>query len=367
MNANQIAAKILYILHFSDFCQKLIHMTEQQFNPNSAARQDAGLFGLPFDADQSQIIIIPVEWELTVSYGKGTAGGPQAVREASMQMDLNNHDFPELWKAGIWMDEWPLHLRDLHDKMVPLADTIISAAEIGELDEHPKKFARLYEVIAQATQQKNLWLKERIKYWKAKGKIVGLLGGDHSIPLAYHQFFEEEGIRYGILMVDAHMDLRNAYEGFQYSHASIFYNVLQMKHVEKMVQVGIRDYCHEEAVFAASIPQRVKVFFDRDLRRQQFEGMNWKNQVDSILDFLPDQVYLSVDIDGLDPRLCPNTGTPVPGGLQFEELMYLINRVKESGKTVVGFDLCEVSPGADEWDGNVGSRVLFQLCGAAAI
>ena len=72
---------------------------------------------------------------------------------------------------------------------------------------------------------------------------------------------------------------------------------------------------------------------------------------------------MSVDIDGLDPVLCPNTGTPVPGGLQFEELMYLLNQIKESGKQVIGFDLCEVAPGDSDWDGNVGARVLFQLCG----
>lgn len=341
-------------------------MSELHFNPNSAALQDAGIFGLPFDADQSEHIIIPVEWELTVSYGKGTADGPAAIKGASAQIDLNNHDYPELWRSGIWMDEFPQHLKDLHHKLAPLAETIIAAAETGHLELKPKKYSGLYERIIEGTQLKNLWLKERIAYWKAKGKSVGLLGGDHSIPLAYHQYLMEAGQSYGVLMVDAHMDLRNAYEGFQYSHASIFYNVMQMNHVTSMVQVGIRDYCHEEAEFARTMPQRIKVYFDRSIRREQFEGRNWKEQVGEMLDFLPDKVYVSVDIDGLDPKLCPNTGTPVPGGLQFEELMYLLNKIKESGKEVVGFDLCEVSPGADEWDGNVGARVLFQLCGMAS-
>lgn len=341
-------------------------MSEHSFNPNAAALQDAGIFGLPFDAEQSQFIIIPVEWELTVSYGKGTADGPAAIKGASAQIDLNNHDYPNLWQSGIWMDEFPQHLKDLHHKLVPLAETIIAAAETGHLDRKPKQYSGLYDRISEGTQIKNSWLKERIAYWKSKGKTVGLLGGDHSIPLAYHQHLLEEGQNYGVFMVDAHMDLRNAYEGFQYSHASIFYNVLQMKHVTKMVQVGIRDYCHEEAEFMRSMPDRIKVFFDRDIRKEQYEGKSWKTQVEEMLDFLPQKVYISVDIDGLDPKLCPNTGTPVPGGLQFEELMYLLNRIKKSGKEVVGFDLCEVSPGADEWDGNVGARVLFQLCGTAS-
>ncbi len=81
---------------------------------------------------------------------------------------------------------------------------------------------------------------------------------------------------------------------------------------------------------------------------------------------LPPKVYISIDIDGLDPTLCPNTGTPVPGGLQYEEMIYLLNMIKESGKQIIGFDLCEVSPGNSDWDGNVGARVLFQLCGISA-
>jgi agmatinase len=76
-------------------------------------------------------------------------------------------------------------------------------------------------------------------------------------------------------------------------------------------------------------------------------------------------VHISVDIDGLDPKLCPNTGTPVPGGLEYEELVYLLNALKSSGRTIIGFDLCEVSPGDDDWDGNVGARLLFHLCGVA--
>ena len=90
--------------------------------------------------------------------------------------------------------------------------------------------------------------------------------------------------------------------------------------------------------------------------------------VDEMVAFLPDRVYLSIDIDALDPKLCPNTGTPVPGGLEYEELMYLLNRIREAGKDIVGFDLCEVSPSDNggDWDGNVGARVLFHLCGVAS-
>ncbi|HQQ12694.1 MAG TPA: arginase family protein, partial [Bacteroidales bacterium] len=171
---------------------------------------------------------------------------------------------------------------------------------------------------------------------------------------------------YGILQLDAHLDLRNAYEGFKYSHASIFYNALQFDAITKLVQVGIRDYCEEEADFVRSSNGRITVFYDRDIRKRMFEGSSWRELTDEMIAELPDKVYVSIDIDGLDPKLCPNTGTPVPGGLQFEELIYMLNRLKASGKEIIGFDLCEVAPGEDEWDGNVGARVLYQLIGLAA-
>ena len=99
-----------------------------------------------------------------------------------------------------------------------------------------------------------------------------------------------------------------------------------------------------------------------------FEGAKWKDIVDEMIAALPNKVYLSIDIDALDPKLCPNTDTPVPGGLEYEELMYLLNRIREAVKDIIGFDLCEVSPSSDggDWDGNVGARVLFHLCGVAA-
>jgi len=342
-------------------------MSEMNFNPSSAAVMDSGLFGLPFDENQSLIIIIPVPWELTVSYGKGAASGPKAIREASMQIDLYNHNYPELWKKGIWLDQFPDELSMLHIELRHQADAIIEAIEQGIDVETLPEFQQRYEQINAGTEKMQAWLFERIHFWRSQNKVVGLLGGDHSIPLAFHRLLSAEQEHYGILMVDAHLDLRNAYEGFRFSHASIFYNALQMNTVEKLVQVGIRDYCHEEVQFVRSNTERIKVFFDRDLRNEQYEGKRWQQQVDEMLALLPEKVYVSIDIDGLDPTLCPNTGTPVPGGLQYEELMYLLNRLFAANKEIVGFDLCEVSPGADgQWDGNVGARVLFQLCGLAS-
>jgi agmatinase len=93
-----------------------------------------------------------------------------------------------------------------------------------------------------------------------------------------------------------------------------------------------------------------------------YGGVNWSTLADSIVEELPENVYISFDIDGLDPKLCPGTGTPVPGGFEFDQVVHLISKVVSSGKKIIGFDLNEVSPGTTDWDANVGARLLFQLC-----
>ncbi len=207
-----------------------------------------------------------------------------------------------------------------------------------------------------------------------KGKIVGLVGGDHSTPLGLIKALGEKYKKFTILHIDAHRDLRKAYEGFTYSHASIMYNVLkEVKSVEKIVQVGIRDEGEDESKLLHS-DKRLTGFSERNIRVGQFAGETWIEQVDKILENLYQRkVYISFDIDGLKQEYCPSTGTPVPGGLEFTEAMYLLESLSESGAEVIGFDLNEVSPGkmpqkdyAESWDANVGARVLYKLCGLVA-
>ena len=338
----------------------------KDFNPNSAAQSDAGIFGLPFTAEESQIIIVPVPWEVTVSYGGGTSQGPETVFDASMQVDLYHHDFPDLWKKGIYMDEIPEELLTLSASLRDEARRVIVALENGEDTANDPGLKICYKVVNAGCEKMIAWVKERVAYWSKQGKTVGLLGGDHSTPLGYLKYLGEQHSDFGVLVLDAHYDLRNAYEGFKYSHASIFYNVLeQVPQVSRLVQVGIRDYCLEEKEYAIRQGKRVQTYFDRDLKKNRYTGKTWDQQCKEIVDALPQKVYVSVDIDGFDPKLCPNTGTPVAGGLEYEEGMHLFNVLKASGKTIIGFDLNEVSPGASDWDGNVGARVLYHLCGLA--
>jgi len=338
----------------------------RNFNPNDPGNADAGIFGLPFSCDQSDIVLIPVPWEATVSYGSGAANGPEAIFEASFQLDLNHYDYPGLWKKGIAMDEIPNEIAELSNEIRQKATRIIEALGQGIDPRRDDDYSTDYKLINAGCERMNNWVSARTDYWRSQGKTVGLIGGDHSTPLGYLRTLAKEHESFGLLVVDAHLDLRKAFEGFEYSHASIFYNALKLPQVSRLVQVGIRDFCDEEVQFIESQDERIKVFYDRAIQRAVMSGTSWKQIFQEVIGNLPQKVYVSIDIDGLDPKLCPHTGTPVPGGLEFEQLAYLLHLLKQSGKTIIGFDLCEVAPGDDDWDGNVGARMLYQLCGMAA-
>ncbi len=346
-------------------------MTKQEiidnFNPNDPGLSDASLFGLPFGAEHSDIVVIPVPWEVTVSYGAGASEGVDAVFDASFQVDLAHQEFPELWKLGIFMDQDIPNWKERSDAFKAMAQPIIEALENGEEVADSVELQTSLDQINAASKILNQELKERVLYWKNKGKKVVLLGGDHSTPLGYYEALATEYDSFGILHLDAHMDLRIAYEGFECSHASIMYNALKLPQVSKIVQVGIRDFGEQEVEVVRAENGRVKVFTDIDLKTRAFEGLSWATQCDQIIAVLPEKVHISFDIDGLFPWYCPNTGTPVPGGFSFEQATYLLSKLAASGKEIIGFDLVEVAPGeSDDWDGNVGARMLFYMCGVLA-
>ena len=237
-----------------------------------------------------------------------------------------------------------------------------TTSEGGDVSEN-EFLRRSVDDVNRGTEKMNEWVYAQTKELLDNGKLVGLVGGDHSTPLGYYRAIGEKKGDFGILQIDAHADLRDSYEGFKYSHASIMYNALaEVPQLKKLVQVGVRDYCDEEVNYIKNSEGRVVSFFDQDIKERQYEGETWKSICDSIIGQLPQQVYISFDIDGLDPKLCPHTGTPVAGGLEGPQVFYLFKKLVESGRKLIGFDLTEVSAGHDEWDANVGARMLFKLC-----
>jgi agmatinase len=242
------------------------------------------IFGLSFTEEDARLIILPVPWEVTVSYGSGTARAADRILQASVQVDLYD-------AAGAGM-----YMRPVDNQLLMRSD----------------------------------YLRKEAQRYLQTGDLQALLS------------------------------LRVAYTQFTYSHASAIYNALQeCNQLERVVQVGIRDFSPEEWKFIEKSRGRVIPFPDPALRERRFKGETWEAISNGIVDTLPPKVFLSFDVDGLDPKLCPGTGTPVPGGLDWEEVHYLCHKVLDSGRTLIGFDLMEVGPG--EWDANVGARLLWKL------
>ncbi|HEX6226800.1 MAG TPA: agmatinase family protein [Chryseolinea sp.] len=333
------------------------------FDPNGPGIA-GNLFGLPFDHDSADLLILPLPWEITVSYHTGTSKGPEAILKASSQLDVFMNDIPDAWKLGVTMLPIPQELLEESKRLRAMAARHIARIESGEPFDIEDPILR---TMNEASENLNIFVKSVTQKYLRAGKLVGLVGGEHSVPLGFIRALSEQYDRFGILQIDAHADLRKAYEGFTYSHASIMYNVLKLPAVGRLVQVGIRDYCDEEANVIQRAMGRVVTFLDEELKEKIYTGKTWDSLCDEIIGQLPKNVYISFDIDGLDPKLCPGTGTPVAGGLEFQQAVYLIKKLVLSGRKIIGFDLCEVSPGHDDWDANVGARVLYQLCNWCAV
>lgn len=322
---------------------------------------DAGFLGARLDPAEAALVLLPVPWEATTSYGGGASAAPAAIVAASHQLDLEDGAYGRPYRAGIAFLPEDGTIRALDERARPQARKVIEALEEGG------EAAAELALVNGASHEVNERVLAAAREVLASGRHIGVVGGDHSAPEGLIQALAEvhtDG--FGILHLDAHHDLREAYEGFTGSHASIFHNVMErIPQVERLVQVGIRDYSRAERKYAEALGGRCRTWYGRDLFRLRAEGVAFGEVVRRILADLPERVYVSFDIDALDPPYCPSTGTPVPGGLTFDEACYLLEALAESGRRVIGFDLCEVAPGpdADEWDANVGARILYRLCG----
>jgi agmatinase len=329
------------------------------YDPSDVGQVNGNLFGLPFDYDSAQTIIFGVPWEVTVSYRPGTAAAPQQILDASPQLDLYDFDNPQGWKSGIYMPPIDREILAKNDYYRQQAALIIDRLERGEsLDLEPNLTPVLVE-INRAGLDLNRWLFDRSISAINDGKKVGVIGGDHSVPLGYMQALATKYPNFGILHIDAHADLRDAYEGFEFSHASIMFNALKIPQISKFVQVGIRDISQVEIETIDRSAGRVIGYYDGLVKQRLYAGDNWLRICQEAIAHLPQQVYVSFDVDGLDPKLCPETGTPVPGGLELEQAFCLCREVINSGREIIGFDVCEV--GNAEWDGNVGARIVYKL------
>lgn len=338
-------------------------MELKTFDPDGVGVANGSYFGLPFEPEAAELVLISAPWDVTVSYGAGTAYAPDAIIEASTQLDFHDPLAPGAWRRGIATADVDYSLLENSQRLRSDAARVIDHLEGGGSpdDEYVvRKLRRVNEGCAAM----NANIEAQAARWLDAGKRVGLVGGDHSTPYGLLRALGTRCGRFGILHIDAHCDLREAYEGFACSHASIMHNVLRdVPQVERLVQVAVRDFSEAEAARAAADP-RIVTFDDLSLAEAAFGGEPWGDTCRRIVAELPEEVYVSFDIDGLSFENCPHTGTPVSGGLTFNQAVWLLAEVVRSGRRIIGFDVVEVTSSPDERiDAITGARVLWKLCG----
>jgi agmatinase len=331
-------------------------------DPSGVGVRNGQFMGLECPASEARIVMLPIPWDVTTSYRPGTVNGPESIINASYQLDLYSPYMDEIWNM-------PLHTLEMDQSWFTKSQKLRAKSEKyiefleegGDVSTSPE----MQQILKEANggcRDLHQWSEGVAREQLKAGKWVLSFGGDHSVSVGPIRAAADHFDGVSILHFDAHADLREAYEGFEDSHASIMFNVLKHPKVSKLVQVGIRDVSAIETKMIKADP-RIKTYFDWDVQTRKLSGESWKSICQEIVSHLGPKVYISFDIDGLDPKLCPNTGTPVPGGMELFETTMLIQEVVKSGRQVVGADLVEVAPGpeGDEWDGNVGARALFQL------
>ena len=258
---------------------------------NFGGIEEENYFGL----EPARVLIFPVSYEGTVSYGAGTGAGAMAIVEASRNMELYDEETDaEVYKVGIHT------LEEFAARETP-------EAMMNELYEQTKEILK-------------------------NEKFVCMLGGEHSVSAPVIRAHAEKFHNLSVLQIDAHADLRDEYDGTPHSHASIMARTVKDLRLPS-VQVGIRSISAEEARAVAEGDLPTKIFWAKDVVGRT----DW---IDSAIDGLTENVYLTIDIDGLDPSLVPTTGTPEPGGLGWYETLTLIRKLAAK-KRIVGMDLVE--------------------------
>jgi agmatinase len=347
------------------------------------------LFLTDFSFEESEIVVTPVNFDLTCSYGLGTAKGPNSLIKESVQIDnhfLNRKHNSVEEPAKFFLNKGEIineiakansSLRKSVNLYWDMVDETSKGVEETDQIKERKKF-----IINSVNQlQSNIFTITNLitENVLENNKIPCIIGGDHSIiEGALFAIDEQYKDNYNILQIDAHCDLRiGGYEGFEKSHASIMANILSNNiNVKSLVQVGIRDFSKNEYNLTSITPRQeftnkysptpIYKFLDEYIAEADYSfngGGYLHNIVEKIASVFNvnkcKNIYLTLDVDGLIPSLCSNTGTPVPGGLDFNKVLFLIKKLKEWGFNFIGFDIVEI--GNDKFDGNVASRLLHQI------
>lgn len=311
--------------------------------------------------DEAKLVVVSAPWSVTSDYGRGAAYAPDAVIEASAKKDIYDIHTHLSLEGKVATAEIDYNIQECSGQLGREAERIaINIEENGEVV-GDKSLSRVERVNVGFGEMQASVYGQVLRVAKA-GKRVAVVGGDQSVAFGAVKALSEcyEGV--GVLSVDAHADLHKEQSPYLYSHTTIMRNIAEeLPLVSKIVEVGVRDITHDEAEFVAS-NDKVEIFFSEALAARRFEGESWRDICDEICAALPAKVYISFDIDALKIEFCHNTNAPVPGGMTFDEVVYLINRVVATGHEIVGFDITEVVPNLDNpMDARVAARLLGKM------
>jgi agmatinase len=245
--------------------------------------------------DDSSVVILPVPVDRTTSYVGGTRNGPHEILQASSHM--------ELWDEEMRVDVHGVGIFTLPEMELPFGEM---AAVVDEIERVA------YEIVG-------------------RDKFLVTLGGEHSITPPLVSAVSRKYSELSVLQIDAHADMRDAYMGTPHNHACAMRRSLEHA---RLTQVGIRSLSTEEAEVLPRL--NTQVFYDFDMRRDA----KW---IDAVVESLGPNVYVTIDVDGLDPSIMPATGTPEPGGLSWQEITALL-RATAQRRTIVSADVVELSP-----------------------
>ena len=259
--------------------------------------------GVQYDLKESNTAIIPVPYESTTSYIPGTRFGPQAIIDASRELTL----FDESTGTNPIIDIRP----HTFDEVEPNVDSPFKMIE---------RLERLISELLEAD------------------KFPVVLGGEHSISLAPILALNKSGRKFSVLHLDAHADLLNEYQGSHFSHACTARRIVEELDPTSLVLVGIRNISEEEYEFALNSGLIDNIFFAKDIRNKSPEQLYYE-----ILPKLPDDIYITIDVDFFDPSVIPSVGTPEPGGFSIDFALSLLSRLVEN-KNIIGLDVVELAP-----------------------
>ncbi len=251
--------------------------------------------------ERAGVLVLPIPLEATVSYGGGTAHGPRAILTASQQLELYDREVDD--EPALVYGVHTLPPVDLPDDVAASVDTIAAT-------------------VAAAART---------------GKLVIGLGGEHTVSLGFGRgLLDALGGPLTVVQIDAHSDLRDEYEGSRFSHACVARRLLEQPGIEQILQLGIRSVCPEEVQVTRDNPERLRVWYAEDVHSNE-----WRS--DFVARVHGRRVYLTLDVDGLDPSVVPATGTPEPDGLTWAETLDILRTLTQHAQ-VVGLDCVELAP-----------------------